>query len=197
MGIHMKVPVLIALVVALHTNLISQEAPRLAPGNRVRVSISRSTFLFTSPFKAETQERARLIFGSRVRVLTSKYVSQGKIHIGKYESLVGSFLAMTSDTLLISDDRGDSIHCPLASVSRLELSQGQKWKTGKGALIGFGVGAVLGGLIVGIHCSTQDDCQTSTAYAAGAGIFGAAGTLIGAIAGGMIQEERWQEVPLR
>ena len=74
--------------------------------------------LFASPFKAEAQGPARLTFGSRVRVLTSNYILQGKVLTGKYELLTGQVLAMTSDTLIIRDDHRNTIHFPLASVTR-------------------------------------------------------------------------------
>ena len=101
------------------------------------------------------------------------------------------FRALRADTLVL-----DTTECPLASVTRLDVSRGRKSHARLGAGIGFVAGALgavvacRGGCVIG----EEDDFSDFTvpfAFATG---------LIGGIAGGItglsIKTDRWAEIPI-
>ncbi len=125
-----------------------------------------------------------LTAGDKVRVTTDK------------ERVVGYLTAIEGDQLTLDA----SLVLPLASVTRLEVSRGQKSMAGRGALIGAGAGAVAG-VVTGLavcaasSCGFEADLTGVVALVLGAG--GAlVGAGIGALIGSFIKTDRWETVPL-
>ena len=101
------------------------------------------------------------------------------------------FRALRADTLVL-----ETTECPLASVTRLDVSRGQRSNAKLGAGIGFAAGAL--GTVV--YCKTADvlgcvlfgdDITLELAL-----ISGAIGGLAGLLVGHYIKTERWEQVPL-
>ena len=155
-----------------------QEQP-LVPGDRVRVSVS------------DALGKQLGLAGSQ-----SSYAYGVVWRPGRF---VGPLVALDADTLFLEPQ----IALPLAFVTKVEVSRGrgEKSNVGKGARIGFLVGAALGalsGVIVGGgfgDCYELDGCSKEFALLGGAG-GGLLGTLIGARVGAMNPGEVWEEVPL-
>ncbi len=151
-----------ALVLTGSADLFGQEAPPVAPGDRVRIA-------------------APEIVNDRV---------------------VGTVVALKPDTLAVNVENRDSpLALPLASLTKLEVSQGQKSRTLKGAGIGFLVGGAAGLATAALACAIAGDCDADDPYTglvyAVFGVLGAGvGTLTGAIIGSTIKVDRWDTVQL-
>ena len=98
--------------------------------------------------------------------------------------------ALRADTLVL-----ETTECPLASVTRLDVSRGQKSHVFVGFLVGAGAGLV-GSLAV---CNFTDTCQVfsdndvrTDVVLVSTGM----GGLLGGITGYFIKTDRWEEVPL-
>ncbi len=128
-----------------------------------------------------------LTAGDKVRVTTEE------------ERVVGCLTAIEGDQLTLDT----SLVFPLASLTKLEVSRGQKSKTGTGALIGLSAGAAVG-VITGLAlCSSESgECfsngtDLTATVAVVLGVGGAlGGVLIGALIGSSIKVDRWETVPL-
>ena len=134
--------------------------------------------------------RSKVVPGARIRI-----VSAGS------PPLTGVFRSMDADTLVMKSESGRQLSIPLASSTRLALRLGRKSNVGKGARIGFLVGATSGvilGLMVGETDSGWEGWPSPGEAAGTLGlVFGVLGTAGGALFGLMIREkERWNEVPL-
>lgn len=125
--------------------------------------------------------------GSRVKVTAPE------CELGGQEA---TFRPLRADTLFL-----ETTQCPLASVTRLEVSGGQK----SHALLGAGIGFAAGALGTVIYCSgnrnefsDEGKCEVLgrdfTLLATG--LVGAAGGIVGVIIGYGIKTDRWEEVPL-
>ena len=130
-----------------------------------------------------------LTAGDKVRVTTEE------------ERVVGSLVSLDDNQLtLTTEARDSSLVLPLASLTKLEVSRGQKSMAGRGALIGLGAGAAVGvgtALVAcaGGDCNTDGDITGALALGLGAG--GAlVGAGIGALIGSSIKVDRWETVPL-
>ncbi len=110
---------------------------------------------------------------------------------------VGTFVAWKGDTLVV-ETKGHTLALPLDSVTKLEVSQGQKRNTSEGALMGLLVGGVAGAVVaVAIYEECEPcfiDPATFPVAVAMAGVLG--GVVTGAIIGSLIETDRWQEVQL-
>jgi hypothetical protein len=105
--------------------------------------------------------------------------------------LQGILTRLDADTIGV-----DASPLPFATVTRLEVSAGQRTHPGTGLRIGFLVGAVIGAIIgSGAGSENGEVCTPTQCGLAGAGILGLAGIPVGAMIGAMIHTERWQEVP--
>ena len=105
-------------------------------------------------------------------------------------------MAFEADSLMVQ--RGtDTWRLSLASLTRLEMSQGRRSHAGLGAgiglLVGAGVGAVIGS---GCHAVVVPVSSGVGCIAVGAAVIGGAGALVGAVTGALVRTERWAEVPL-
>lgn len=110
----------------------------------------------------------------------------------------GIVVRLDADTLVLMAAADSTMTFPVASVTRLELSLGQKSMAGRGAVIGLALGGVGGGVLVGAACANDPFTQHATVpcAAVGAVVFGAGGALIGGLIGAMSTGTRWEEVPL-
>lgn len=154
-------------------------------------------FLLASSAFVDTlaaQHRPEVSPGDRVRISVPD------------ERLVGIVRSITADSLVLNaEGREEPLSLALASVMRFEVSRGQKSQTGKGALIGVGVGAVAGATLAVAVCSggnctesTSSDDQSGIAVA-GAIVLGvgavALGAGIGALIGANSKTDRWETIP--
>ncbi len=109
----------------------------------------------------------------------------------------GRFEALRADTMVVAV-ADSTMTFPVAFVTRLEVSRGQKSRAGQGAGIGLVGGGLLGFLISSGTCSgesflirTREACiRVSTVGGA------VVGTFLGLAVGAVIMTDRWQEVPL-
>ena len=147
-------------------------------------------FIFICSFGGASTEIAAqepLASSSWVRVTAPESALRGE---------AATFRALRADTLVL-----DTSECPMASVTRLDVSRGQKSRARIGIFVGAGAGA-LGAII---YCSADKNefsdegkCvvfdSDTTPYQAL--LFGALGGLVGGITGYFIKTDRWGEVPL-
>ena len=135
----------------------------------------------------EIAPRQKLESGSRVRV-----------HLFQPRSkVVGNVVRVTPDTLVIvsEEDPHPEIALSTTNIRRLEVSRGQRSRTGRGALVGLLAGAVGG--YVALLALCEDSCVGAVALYAlipGGALVGAG---IGAGVGSLIRTERWQPVSWR
>ena len=118
---------------------------------------------------------------------------------------VGTFWAWEADSLIM-ESNGNALALPLDSVTKLEVSQGQKSYTEVGAIIGLLVGGVAGAAIASAsveECVPEgwfscfgSDMGSGFVSLVGALVGGAGGALFGGLIGSAIKTDRWQEVPL-
>jgi len=140
------------------------------------------------PFTSlSAQEQPPIEPGSRVRVSAPDLAMHRQ---------VATLEAWRGDTLVLA--RPWTMDCPLASVTRLEVSQYRKSNCGKGALIGGGIGVAVGALIGAMWTEEGDLGCTDRAACVGLGAaaLGVTGGLIGLGIGALSKTERWEEVPL-
>ena len=117
--------------------------------------------------------------------------------------LLGTVVALPADTLIVDAlDYADPLALPLASLARLEVSQGQESRTlntlkgaGFGSLIGVGAGLATVGILC-INGDCADDPYVGLAFV----VYGATGLAVGALTGAIIGSikgvDRWVDVPL-
>ena len=127
-----------------------------------------------------------LASGSRVRVTASDCALSGQ---------AATFRALRADTLFL-----ETTQCPLASVTRLDVSIGRK----RHALLGAGIGFAAGALVAVVACNGgecvigegDDDCCDEDLTGVFAFFLGLAGGGVGAITGYFIKTDLWEEIPL-
>ena len=103
---------------------------------------------------------------------------------------MATFRALRADTLVL-----ETTQCPLASVTRLDVSGGRKSNAVVGFLVGAGLGLV-GSLAV---CNFTDTCQVFSDNDVRGDVVtvsGLMGGALGGITGYLIKTERWEEIPL-
>ena len=127
-----------------------------------------------------------LTAGDKVRVTTEE------------ERVVGYWVSVGDNQLTLnSEARDSSLVLPLASLTKLEVSQGRKANTLKGLGIGFLAGAGTGALIgAAVDCAAEFDLGQSFCVVLYGGIGAAVGLFVGGLAGAAIYTERWGTVPL-
>lgn len=152
------------------------------------------------------QASAALSIGQSVRVTSRQQ---------EVTAEVGQVLSATSDTIVIQLRgvrtvnyrqvfRTDTLVLPLATIDRLEVSRHTGHRTGRGALIGLGVGATAGfvfGAASYKPCAPESFCWEPASAAAagmeGAAILGLIGAGVGALIGSTIRADQWEAVALR
>jgi len=107
--------------------------------------------------------------------------------------LKGTVLEVSPEFLLVrTEPTAAPRRFDLAHLHSLEVSTGRKGNVGRGALIGFLPGAVVGAVLPGFGC--DGDC--SGYIPASMAIVGATTALIGAAIGAAVKTERWQPLHL-
>ena len=106
--------------------------------------------------------------------------------------------------VLRADSVSEELNVPMASLSELEVSLGQRSPSagaGRGFLIGGGIGAGSAAAITLLayeppHGSCLFVCSRAEAAAAAAITFGLIGGIVGFVWGALSPGESWEEVPL-
>jgi hypothetical protein len=131
-----------------------------------------------------------LVAGTRTRVKTAGLVAP----------LVANFLEQRGDTLVfIEDGLGRGVWSfALSQIERLEMTAGEatrnKRPIARGAVIGGGVGLVLGVLFAAAAQPSDSTKKYSKVLTGAAGA--AVGAGIGGFLGSRVKSERWINVPL-
>ena len=112
------------------------------------------------------------------------------------DRVVGTVTGQRGDSLLLLTERRESIPVPLASLDRLEVSDGVHGHALTGLGLGLLAGAVVGGTI-GAAVEPDELLGRGVNVLAGVVLGGAGGGLIGVAVGASIQSERWQALPGR
>ncbi len=126
-------------------------------------------------------------------------VPGARVRVYSPDRVTGTIEKLSSDTLVLRLEDRDSQAIPFASITRLEVSRGQKSNTASGALIGGAVGLAAGAIVGGIVGSDWPDIPepgwlVGAAYLGSIGLVAGAG--LGAIIGAVSKSDRWQTVPL-
>ena len=111
---------------------------------------------------------------------------------------VGTLTAWTADSVVLNTRDTDGLSIPPSMVSRIDQSAGRAPQLLKGAGYGLLIGAASGAL-AGYTMGDDTNCIMCTAEenaVVGAALFGAAGTVLGAIVGAFSPGERWVRVRL-
>ena len=127
-----------------------------------------------------------LVSGSRVRVTAPECELRGQ---------EATFRALRADTLVL-----ETTECPLASVTRLDVSGGQK----SHALLGAGIGFAAGALVALVYCGMEEGNCVITHLNGGRNdfsnelppILGVLGGVVGALVGRNTKTDHWERVPL-
>ena len=144
-----------------------------------------------------------LAVGSRARVTASALGPDRR---------VATVLAHRGDTLALRPEgTQDSLALPLAQVTRLEVSRGERGRVRRGLALGLLGGAVLGAAggyamyesdpcagesIESLGCLASPPLSRSEEMLVGAGLGGLLGAVAGGVAGALWRTERWERVPL-
>ena len=162
-----------------------------------RLSIIPLAVLAFAPLTRVTaQEPPPVKVGDRVRVTVPDMGVRNRD---------GTLQLLDADSLVMRPNGGPSrLVIPLASLTRFEVHRGEKSQTGKGAGIGFAIGAV-GGIVFGVAASEGlkgsrtgicDEGCIPAAVAVGVVGFGGVGALLGALVGSSFKTDRWEEISL-
>ena len=161
-------------------------------------TISLAAVLVLSPSGGlVAQQDTPVAPGTRVRVFAPRV---------DVEPLPGTVVALGADTLVLDVDGWHRevwqprVSIPLALLERIEVSQGKKGKSKaiNGAVIGFILGAPIGGLLAYVSCMiglhVGENCIGETVT--GVLLIGGLGAGIGVAIGSGIKAELWEAVPL-
>ncbi len=152
-----------------------------------RIALLAGALVLTASIDLFAQQEPPVAPGDRVRV-TAWSVVPGRP--------VGTIVSLGADTCVVAlEGRAEPLMLPLASVTRLEVSRGQRSNVGKGALTGGLIGTALG-LLVGGYVSTDPEFFGEDAFAKTVAVLGGVGAGVGLLIGAMSRSDRWQEVPL-
>ncbi len=140
-------------------------------------------------------QQVELVEGARVRLVSSSL--QANHQVARIVSAGNDSIVFRSEGFPVTRSLARS------EIERIDVSQGSHRQTGRGALIGLGVGAV-GGAILG--AATYSPCQgwclfgpSSRGESAGWGgaFFGLLGGVTGGIIGAFHQKEEWKPLGVR
>ena len=137
---------------------------------------------------------------SRVRVrITGELANGSVIPSKKSQAIVGRFLAMDDEHLILAVGKPpQSIRLPRSAVTSVEMSRGRSRL--KGALIGAGVGGLVGvvwGLVAYSQCKSEPSTGAFSIDLCGLEILApvVTGPSVGAVVGLVIGKEQWAKVP--
>ena len=160
-----------------------------------RTAYFLAALLVLAPVELAAQRRPLHIGpGDRVRLWAPRLGIEGS---------VGTVLALRPDTIVV--DRGETLVLSISTLTRLEVSRGQKSGAGTGGIVGLVTGAAFGAMI-GIASADTDcdwlfshecDINKELESAALATVGGAiVGYGVGVLLGSIVKVDRWEEVPL-
>ena len=133
--------------------------------------------VFVSVTGASAQDSRTVEPGARMRVARTTAA----------EPVVGNLASWEGEQLIL-EVGGERLTLVAGSITKLEVSNGQKTH----ALVGLGIGAVVGAVFGAVWCGSATCDQTAKAAA----IFALPGALIGVLVGAAIKTEKWEEVSL-
>ena len=157
--------------------------------SRRTVVVVSLVLLMSSPLAGVAQAGPSVVVGATVR---AKPTGPGARWVQ------GELVALTSDSVTIRVRKSrDTVALATSTLARFQISQGRSARTGKGALLGLGIGAGAG-LLFGL-AAAADTCtgfceinvgpeDVLALTALGGGLGAGVGALIGAASHG----ERWQ-----
>lgn len=156
------------------------------------VCLAGSLVMLSASVAAQTTPCQTIPRGARIRV--SLTTSPEKSVVGIADTLRGDWLRWWPAGL-----SADSLR--LSAIDRLELSQGRRSNTGRGAVIGGATIGTLGLLVFGAMASAPegDIMRLERGWRDGLLLTGgaaAAGAIAGALVGSMFSSEHWQDIPL-
>jgi len=157
-------------------------------------------FLSVSTLAVEVQAQSlSLNTGERIRVLAPEISA---------DPVIGQVSALTAETLVLEMRRRglNQLTIPLKAIERLEISQGYRRHTKKGALVGVAVAGLWWVITVSRaffgpscrHDRSDADCDAMGVlllYATP--LVSGAGGLVGAWGGSLIRTERWKAFSLQ
>jgi hypothetical protein len=159
-----------------------------------------------------SQQQSSIEPGARVRVkleCTESYTPPPTIMLRTIcPTHTGTVTALAADSIILETGAVRTrTAVPIASVTRLEVSQWRKsFGFGKGMLYGLLIGGG-GGALVGALYGTQEDIECGLGdhldgpcpelkALFGVVLAGVPGTVIGGVVGALVKTEGWEEVPL-
>jgi hypothetical protein len=145
---------------------------------------------------AGQQSGMQLETGARLRLTSPGLQSDRQI---------GRIVSLTSDSMMFRSERYPvSRSIARSDIREVEVSIGEKRRTGRGAVIGLLAGSVIG-VVVGAQAGDEacvptivgcpEIMSTGEAAALFGAIGGAAGLLVGSTVGWLAKSERWKRVP--
>lgn len=155
-----------------------------------QIALFLGMFLLAPLAHLAAQESLTLAPGARVRVSIRQQGRQ-----------TGSLVALKADTLIVkAEKRTAPSAILLSSITKLEFSKGHKRSAGKGAGLGFLIGAGVGVIAGTIAAQSYSgyDTETDWYWYQTAPVFGGGCGILGALVGGFVgaDAERWEPVPL-
>jgi hypothetical protein len=140
--------------------------------------------LLVLPF-AQASSVSPLTPGTRVRVTATES--------GGTRTFVGPLRTFDGDALtLATTDSADRVTLPRRTITRIEVSRGQRGHAGRGALIG----AVLGlAIVAGAELGCSGECEPPENYGVLVAGAIAGGGLVGAGVGAIVKSESWESLP--
>jgi hypothetical protein len=135
--------------------------------------------------------------GARIRVAARGVVG------ARPRQLAGVLVRLAADSLVVDTEPGGTLALPTTDIEALAVSRGKHGHALAGAGVGFLVGAGVAYAVLSSGGSTSpcdetanQDAIGSTACLGLAALGGAAAAGLGAVIGGFVRTERWQDVPL-
>lgn len=135
------------------------------------------------PITAQAQS-ASVAAGARIRITSPR---------NDLQKHVTTVMEARSDSIVVAGASGVRT-VALNDVTALDVSVGTRTRVIRDGLIGFGAGALIGG-IVGATAYEETDFLFGSAAEAGAGVgayFGTIGLLVGGVVGAFHRADRWQ-----
>jgi hypothetical protein len=107
----------------------------------------------------------------------------------------GDFLQSSPDSLwMIEDQSRDTLRYARSSLLQVQSYKGSTSASGRGALIGGGVGLAAAVGLIAAYSSEANEGSTG-GLILGTAIFTAGGALLGAIVGSLFKKEEWVDAP--
>jgi hypothetical protein len=143
--------------------------------------------ILLSPLSAWSQDPPEVVPGSRIRITD--------LGADRSSRRSGRVLTAGADTVVLSlDTGGEAVPFPLAGISQVEVSRGERRHVGAGIGLGLLIGAGAGALLVASDCEdSYGACGPFTLI--GGAIGGGAGMVVGGVIGALRRTERWEVVP--